>query len=150
MEYQVSKNLGVLLEQNQHLVEIEFKALASQTIIFFEQDEQQIIKPHLSRVSGSMPYGTLYRHLHDCVASDSVVRDVITIGHLAKILSRFDVLMETSDPRVIGLPHFIFDKRSQTERMEFFAGGKNILPIDAGILNGEAVKAMLERERNGE
>ena len=146
MSFQLSKNLSALLCQFETDIPIDLSVLADQVVELFEKNKEAV-KILLNRTTGVMPPGTLYRHLHDCIVTDSAVRDVLTVGHLSKLLSRLDVLIKISNPAIIGLPHSIFDERSQFERAEFFATG-SILPIDADILNNDAVKKMLQREND--
>ena len=146
MSYQLSKNLGELLSRYQNSDSVDLGALAHQVRKLFRN--QEVARSLLCQVSGIMPLGTLFRHLSDAIAHDSVVRDVMTTGHLAKLLSRIDVLSKLANPVVVGLPNSTFDHQSQTERAAFFEAG-NILPIDAEILDQNAVKEMLERERKG-
>jgi len=145
MSYQVSKNLGALLDQYRDDTPIDLRALADQVAGLFEKN-METVRSLLNRATGAMPPGTVCRHLFDGIVHDSVVRDVLTVGHLAKLLSRLDVLTKASNPMVVGLSNSIFDEQSQLERAEFFAAG-NILPIDAEILANDAVKEMLGREK---
>jgi len=144
MSYQFSRNLGELLDKFQDDTPIDLSALAKQLPNLFGENREAVTSL-LSCVKGTMLPGTLHRHLSDSIVCDSVVRDVLTTGHLAKLLSRFDVLIELSNPVIIGLPNSLFDDQSQFERAEFFAAG-NILPIDAEILDNSQVKQMLRRE----
>lgn len=146
MGYQLSKNLGELLLLYQGDTAIELAGLAAQVSGLFEKNEETA-KALLGHVTGTMLPGTLCRHLFDCIVHDSVVRDVQTTGHLAKLLSRLDILAQTSDPSIVGLPNSLFDERSQIERAEFFQRG-NVLPIDAKVLEVNGVKEMLQREEN--
>jgi hypothetical protein len=144
MSLQMSKNLGELLESYGDDTPIDLRGLAQQVARQLES-KSEVVVSLLNRVTGTMAPGTLFRYLVDGVAHDSAVRDVMTTGHLGKLLTRLDVLLKTSNPAIIGLPHKVFDAQSQLERAEFFAKG-NILPIDAEILNENVVKEMLERE----
>jgi hypothetical protein len=99
----------------------------------------------LAGVTGQMKIGTIELHLLDVVKHDSVVRDIETTGHLAKLLSRIEIFRKTSDNRVFGLPNKLFDDLSQSERADFFARG-NILEIDGELLDFPDVKSALHDE----
>jgi len=144
MSYQLSLSLGELFQQFDDNATIDLSKLARQVAELFEGKEAA--SSMLGTCAGNIRYETLSRYLFDCVVYDSVVRDILTTGHLAKLLSRLDILKQTSNLRIVGLPHSIFDQRSQMERSDYF-GRNNILPIDANVLEVEGVRAMLEREK---
>jgi hypothetical protein len=143
MSYQLSTNLNELLDRYCGDASIDLQTLALEVARL--SADQQHAQSLLRRVTGTMHPGTLNRYLCDGIASDSVVRDILTTGHLGKLLSRLDLLLQLSNPTILGLPNSLFDAQSQSERAEFFRAG-NILPIDGDILNQNAVKEMLERE----
>lgn len=146
MQYQLSDNLSELLDSFQSDVPINLRELADQVIKLFG-NECEMAKELLSRATGSMRPSTIQQHLIDATSHDSAVRDVITVGHLAKLLSRVDIFAKSSRPEIIGLPNILFDQQSQIERAKYFALG-NILPIDAKILEIEGAMEMLARERS--
>jgi hypothetical protein len=65
-------------------------------------------------------YGTLMLHLIKTAECDSAVRDILTVGHLAKLLSRMRVLKAPGDYKIVGWPNRLFDRQSQQERLEYF------------------------------
>ena len=146
MSYQFSRNLGELIGKLEDDTPIALNVLAEQLASLFPKNSETV-RSLLLRVTGTMPPGTLIRHLSDGISYDSVVRDVMTTGHLGKFLSRLDVLAAVPNPAIIGLPNAVFDQQSQSERAEFFAAG-NILPIDAEILENNVIEQMLQREEN--
>ena len=99
----------------------------------------------LSNCVGDMLLATLIRHLNDCIVYDCAVRDMLTIGHLAKLLCRIDILKTTSNPAIVGLPNVLFDKRSQQDRRDCFAK-PGMLPVNGELLEIGIVKEMLQRE----
>jgi hypothetical protein len=145
MDYPLSRNLAELPLPRESDEPLDLQALAGRAA---EQFANKSPAAHvlLARVTGRMLPGTLCRHLFDCIAHDCAVRDVLTTGHLAKLLSRLDVLKETSNPRIVGLPHSLFDERSQAERAEYFRRG-GVLWMDADLLQVNCVKQMLQREK---
>ena len=144
MGYPMSKNVTDLLDTRDAETPFILDDLAQQLAEQFGQNSLTA-KSLLSRATGNLLPGTLCRHLFDCIVHDSAVRDVLTTGHLAKLLSRFDILQRTSDPRVVGLTNPLFDERSQVERAEFFRSG-NLLFLDASFLETKAVRELLDRE----
>jgi hypothetical protein len=108
-------------------------------------DKSSFATALLAGVTGQMKIGTIELHLLDVVKHDSVVRDIETTGHLAKLLSRIEIFRKTSDNRVFGLPNKLFDDLSQSERADFFARG-NILEIDGELLDFPDVKSALHDE----
>ena len=95
--------------------------------------------------SGSIHRASLVRILHDSLKFDSVVRDMLTSGHLCKLLARMEVFKAIANERIVGLPHRLFDARSQAERSRFFDRG-GILVIEADILELPGVREMLNSE----
>jgi len=108
-------------------------------------DKSSFATALLAGVTGQMKIGTIELHLLDVVKHDSVVRDIETTGHLAKLLSRIEIFRKTSDNRVFGLPNKLFDDLSQSERADFFARG-SILEIDGELLDFPDVKSALHDE----
>lgn len=144
MSYQWSDKLAALMAAYQDDTPVDLGQLSANVMVLFP-NRPNLARSLLELCTGLMPPGTICRHLNDCIAHDSVVRDILTVGHLAKLLSRMNVLMQTSDSRIVGLPNSLFDARSVSERAEFFFHG-NILPIDAEVLQIEGVAGMLKRE----
>ena len=66
------------------------------------------------------------RDLHKVRENDSVVRDMLTSGHLAKYLIRYAVLVETNNYRIIGASNSVCDDVSTKEREEYFLAGNSL------------------------
>lgn len=107
--------------------------------------KDQLAGALLENATGKMNLATMGIHLLEIIKHDSVVRDIQTTGHLAKLLSRLEVFRKTSDYRVVGMPNQLFDDMSQAERAIFFQRG-NILEIDGELLDLPDVRATMERE----
>jgi hypothetical protein len=144
MDYSCSKSIGGILEKLPESGEIDLIRLAQEVAVFFEKEEATA-GALLIHCRGHIASATLIRYLHDCIVYDSVVRDFLTIGHLAKLLSRVDIFEQTSNPQIVGFPNKFFDKYSLQERAEFFARG-GILFVEGELLRMPAVNEMLERE----
>jgi len=141
-----SKNLKRILDVHNNALdqEIDLLDLAKRVADIFG-NKSPLAKALLANATGQMKKITLELHLLDVLKHDSVVRDIETTGHLAKLLSRLDVFRKTSDSRVFGMPNALFDDISQAERVEFFERG-SILEIDGELLDLPDVRAMTDRE----
>ncbi len=142
MTYQWSPKLAEIMNQLQDDTPIDLRTLAERVSKSLHSSAANALFRHCT---GHMAPGTICRHLNECVAHDSVVRDMLTIGHLGKLLARMNTLQATGDSRIVGLPNRLFDGHSQAERAEFAATG-NILPIDSEVLNVAGVRLMLQKE----
>lgn len=95
--------------------------------------------------SGPISKLRLVSLLHAVADRDSAVRDMLTLGHLAKILARVGFCDPSRDLALLAAPNRAFDDLSQAERSAFFRGG-SVLP--AALTEQEAARArtILERE----
>ncbi len=141
-----SQNLKRILEVDHNNLdeEVNLSELAKSVAKIFG-DKVPLATSLLANASGQMRRGTVDLHLIDTLNCDSVVRDILTTGHLAKLLSRLEVFRKTSDYRIVGMPNQLFDAISQAERAKFFERG-NILEIDGELLDLPDVRAMMDRE----
>ena len=73
------------------------------------------------------------------------MRDMLTTGHIAKLLSRWATFRSGHDYRVIGLSSVLFDPVSQTERIDYFARGASH-DMDGDLLDSQEAQAMSKRE----
>lgn len=141
----VSKNLQKLL--NPHLNcddEVDLETLCYGVAEDFGA-EAELAHALIRPVAGKMKQGTLELHLLGVLKSDSAVRDVLTVGHLAKFLSRLDIFRRTSDYRIVGMPNRLFDRRSQEERAKYFERGAS-LELEGDAFESPETQAMLNRE----
>jgi len=145
MDYPFSALLASLLEKQAHREEVDLAELAQEVVKCFGSSSAAV-EVLLAHARGKIHQGTLSAHLYDTIANDSAVRDVLTTGHLAKLLARFDIFHKTTDPRILGFPNRCFDDRSQSERREYFERG-NILIIDADSLDLDRIREVLSREK---
>lgn len=141
-----SQNLKILLrlEEDNFDSEIDMSQLAGEVATSFG-DKARLARAFLANTNGRIKIGTVSLYLLDLLNYDSAVRDIQTSGHLAKLLSRFEVFRQIGDGRVLGMPHDLFDNISQAERADFFERG-GILEIDGELLNNPKVRTMLDDE----
>lgn len=96
--------------------------------------------------SAVIRHGTLMLHLIKSAECDSAVRDVLTVGHLAKLLSRMRVLKAPDDYKIVGWPNLLFDRQSQQERLEYFE--RNVaLPAIGLSMNSPALAEVRAAEK---
>jgi hypothetical protein len=74
---------------------------------------------------GMMTRGQILRHLAQIASHDSVTRDILTVGHLAKLLSRTD-LIKDGNYNLAALPNPIFDRMSMADRDAYFKSGHSL------------------------
>ena len=100
----------------------------------------------LRAVTGLEAADKLLLEIGNVLPFDSVVRDIGTTGHVAKILSRKESFARLHDWRVVGLPHRVFDLLSWNERNQFFKQGV-CHTMDADLFRIPEVLKMLASER---
>ena len=100
----------------------------------------------MNGADGMMQYGRLTLYLVKLVQHDSAVRDVITVGHLAKLLGRIDLLKQKLDYRTLAWPNPLFDSQSQKERDDYFSQNDG-LPTSATLLEDPLLNELRARER---
>lgn len=122
--------------------ELDLESLCSHLANSFEMNAP--LARSLLVASGKMNIPALFLHIGKLIREDSAVRDVQTTGHLAKLLSRLYLVEKSDDYKIIGLPHRLFDQRSQNEREEYFRANHS-LPASVSIHASQA-KSMLEWE----
>ena len=132
------------IDRNNLDEEVNLAELAKSVAKIFG-DNAPLATSLFANANGQMSRGTVDLHLIDMLNCDSVVRDILTTGHLAKLLCRLEVFRKTSDYKIVGMPNQLFDAISQTERAKFFERG-NILEIDGELLDLPDVRAMIDRE----
>lgn len=96
------------------------------------------VRPEILTAHGYMSNQDIVLLLRSVAERDSAVRDVLTLGHLAKVLSRLDKCNPLTDLALFALPNKAFDEMSQRERSAFFSAGKT-LPI--ALTDHQAAKA---------
>jgi hypothetical protein len=141
----VSSRLQVLVNCDNLEHEVELSQLAC-TMIASAPFERDLITRLLGQPSGKIHVATLFSHLDLIARSDSAVRDILTSGHLGKLLSRWSAFLRTSDHRIIGMPNHVLDKISQMERSEYFTTGAS-LDLDAEATQSLEAQMMMEREK---
>ncbi len=124
--------------------ELDLEAVCDRVATVFS-DHADLAMALFAGVSGRMKAGALGTHLLKLLEVDSAVRDVVTTGHLAKFLSRLEVFQRTSDYRIVGMPHLLFDPRSHEERAEYFKHGAS-LELESDAFEAAETQAMLDRE----
>jgi hypothetical protein len=102
--------------------QVNLNELADAVVCLFSAN-REAVGALLKRTDVAIRKFDLLGTIGDIVPHDSTVRDMLTTGHLAKLLARWDVLQISKDPRILGLPHPIFDQLSWTERSEYFRLG---------------------------
>lgn len=89
------------------------------------------IKAKLSEIDlrfldeSSIPIKEFISSLNSVAETDSQTRDIITSGHLYKLVSRFNHTAKL-DFEKVGLPEEYADKLTEAERTEFFLSGKTL------------------------
>lgn len=86
----------------------------------------------------------LLRLLWKVVPYDSVVRDIVTVGHLAKVIARWDVLQATKKLAIAGLPNRLFDELSQQDRSSFLS--RCSFDLDAEAVESPEAQRMMAWE----
>jgi hypothetical protein len=124
--------------------QVDLKALGERVALLFG-DDADTVKTLMAHLEGSKPLGALCTQLTEFIPNDSVVRDMCTAGHLAKLLTRLHVARQIQDHRVFGLPNGIFDSLSWQERTDYFKKGVTH-DIDPEIFERPEVAEMLRRE----
>ena len=142
----LSKNLSEILYFGDHPEEqdLDLGSLTA-SVIKVCGTRAEMAHPFLRSITGSIKLRTLGIHLLQIIKTDSAVRDIETTGHLAKFLARMEAFRRTSDYRIIGLPHTVFDELSQSERAVHFRGGASH-DIDGDLLDSPVVRTMLNEE----
>lgn len=108
---------------------------------------RQTVAAKLLTANGSIESQRLLAILGKIADNDSCVRDILTTGHLGKLLSRLNAVPEPIEFSLLGLPSPIFDPVSTRERSEYFAGRRGF-PQD--FTSKEAIKLareILDREK---
>src|SRR5687768_12974114 len=95
-------------------------ALASLAERFFRQENISSPPWSLFPETSEITMHQLLAHLGKIAQNDSVVQDLLTMGHLGKLLARFDTLVETENYELIGIPNRKLDALSRRDRVEFF------------------------------
>jgi hypothetical protein len=101
----------------------------------------------ISRGPNTIRYGELMFYLKKCIEHDSAVRDVLTTGHLAKVLSRGHLIKVKEHYYGFGLPNTVFDHQSQRERANYFRQNPS-LPLSGRLMRDSAMKNILSLEKN--
>jgi len=124
--------------------ELELGAIVQSVIESFAEDSRKA-EAFLGRANGKASMRRLIHDITLLVPHDSVVRDLGTTGHLAKVLSRLDILERTKNYDLVGLPHRLFDALSQQERTAFIEENGSH-PVDAKLLELSEAKDLVTRE----
>lgn len=90
-------------------------------------------------------HGVILLHLKRLVVVDTAVRDILTLGHLGKLLARWSLLRE-GDYRFIGWPHRLFDELSEEDRSYYRQS--HSLPLVGTTPESEAFSKLIELESN--
>ena len=101
------------------------------------------------QIKGAIRGIVLLKRLGDVTKRDSAVQDIVTRGHLGKLLLRWDMLDAEGAYNLIGLPHRSFDALSASDREDFFKRGGNLNRLDSKE-QVEMAQMILERERKGD
>lgn len=117
-------------------------AILCRNIIPLINDDERIVEAYFKDIAGLESLRSLITHLSRFVPHDSVVRDMGTLGHLAKLITRLRVHKNTGNFQVFQLPHPLFDRVSLKEKSEQVG----TLDIEAELLNKPEVQEMLLRE----
>lgn len=91
----------------------------------------------------------LLANLRRICALDSVVRDVLTCGHLAKFLTRQDVLARTGNYNLVALPNRPMDWLSTSERARYFRSGRHLHVLTSAAEKQEARLLFAEEKPKG-
>jgi hypothetical protein len=95
---------------------------------------EQRIAARLLQAGGVVRLQELVAWIVSTAQHDSAVRDMVTSGHLAKVLSRRRYCERSVDFNILGLPNRLFDERSTRERTEYLAKAgafSNVLTKDS-------------------
>ena len=85
--------------------------------------------------------------LAEISSCDSTVRDMVTTGHLAKLVSRLSYYSPSDKPGLLGLPNRLFDQISLRERASRTAN----FPVSATLLSSpKAVQMLREEDKHDE
>lgn len=88
--------------------------------------------------------GRLLQLLGTVCQNDSVVRDVITSGHLAKLLARFH-LTDSGNLRALSVSNYLFDQLSHRDRHAYFAMNQSFA-MSTSLLNDPQISKMRNAE----
>lgn len=128
--------------------EIPLKMLQERVGIEFG-DSSDCAKALMQNGTGSglqvLRYGELVLHLIKVVECDSAVRDVLTVGHLGKLLSRLQLINKAECYKALGVPNILFDQKSQQERLDFFKENA-CLSLPISVLRQVEVVNLQEKE----
>ena len=95
-----------------------------------------------------LKFGTLVLHLVNIARRDTVVRQLVTCGHLAKVISRFDYISSMSAIEhysMISCENKLFDAKSMEEFIAYFGCLPPTIPPEKELDNVSIIKA---RERS--
>jgi hypothetical protein len=141
-----SENLQRLLDFGGSDLDRELDiAMLSEEVSEVFGSQRETVKALLANATGKIKLGTLGVHMLRVIKEDSAVRDIVTTGHLAKLLSRLPEFRKTSDYRLLGLPNPLFDRLSQIERTKYFEHGVS-LELDADLFESMEAQQILTRE----
>jgi hypothetical protein len=104
------------------------------------------LEPCLIVANEELSTANLIRLMLKASELDNAVRDVLTTGHLAKLLTRYEVFKKHREYSLISLPHKVFDQIAVVERDELLSTSGTIIE-SREILDLVEVREMLERER---
>src|SRR5882724_7677780 len=90
--------------------------------------------------------GTFMLHLTKIIKHDSAVRDVLTTGHLAKLLGRYDYLKPPWNYVLLGFLNPLFDRNSQLERAIYFQRNSSF-SVSSIALESQEARQMIEYEK---
>jgi hypothetical protein len=100
----------------------------------------------IAKREATLEYGKLMLSLIKLIKHDSAVRDVLTTGHLAKLLSRYDYLSKPEGYEIIGLLNPLFDKNSQLERAKYFDRNSSF-GVSTRVLANQDAQQMIDNEK---
>jgi hypothetical protein len=145
MGYPMSKELSrIWLEARLHTgTEVDLQLLCRRVALEFEPDDE--VARALLSANGSIRAVDIGVYLVDLVNYDAVVRDIMTTGHLAKLLCRLSVLKKTANIEIIGLRNKLFDQKSLKERADYFREGGGF-DFSLRIVNSKEATEMLASE----
>jgi hypothetical protein len=136
----------ILNDFNETTADIKFNALRDRIILQNKSNSDCLIEL-IGEVAICFRYGALLIHLLEIAKRDSVVRDIITVGHAAKLLSRISVLGNSNSYDIICWPHRLFDRISQNDRLQYFER-ERYFPMKAGLNTNPEISSLFNNEIN--
>lgn len=147
MAYPLSERLNAILDFSKTNPDDE-TSLCSLRFSVAKQfgDKQECALALLKSSDESMRHGRLMFYLIKTIGCDSVVRDILTVGHLAKLLSRVSLLSTSADYELLGLPNRLFDEFSQKERADYFER-HSCLPMSGSLVSNSLMEKICADEK---